>query len=115
MSSRSVKRNLRDLHKVCVSCERRLPAACYVYDQSSADRLRDICRTCESHTGKPTRHDVIAFEATMQNIYEGFKGDVNERRSEFEAYVYNEMKIRGLLDTWKPPVWIHKTSTPISQ
>jgi hypothetical protein len=48
-------------------------------------------------------HDII--EEAKQIIE-----DPERQRIAFESFVYEEMQRRELLNTWKPPVWLHKTS-----
>lgn len=109
------KQSLKGITKECKNCLRILSGRRFVYNQHSPDKFRDYCRTCDSYRpkGYPTLAAVVQFENQMQEIIAEGKalvGDPLRYRIKFESYVYSEMNRLGLLDTWKPPVWIHKTS-----
>lgn len=111
----SRKQSLKGIIKRCKNCQRDLSGRCFVYDQHSADKLRDYCRTCDSYKprGYPALSSVEMFETEMSEIIEDALAQVEHdvsRRVFIECYVHQEMGRRGLLETWKPPVWVHKTS-----
>jgi hypothetical protein len=111
---------LQNLTKKCVFCGRTLPARMYLYDQNSKDKLRSKCRTCSCYKGKNSARSESYMIELKQ--YENFikktslhgasKFNTEKQRSRFEEYVYQQMNIADMLGTWKPPVWIHKTSIP---
>jgi len=114
------KQSLKGVNKQCLNCERYLSGRCFVYNQHSPDKFRDYCRTCDSYrpTGYPTLNAVLDFEQQMQEIIEAGKHLVDDplrERIKFESFVFSEMNRLGLLDTWKPPVWLHKTSVKAMQ
>lgn len=100
--------------KPCEGCTRTLPREAFSYAQHSPDRLRSTCLTCSQHRAGPaTMTQAIMFEQEMQTIYAECKelvADPETQRCEFERLVYRAMGERGLLEHWKPPVWIHSTS-----
>jgi hypothetical protein len=109
------KLSLKGIVKECKNCKRTLSGRCFVYNQHSPDKYRDYCRTCDSYKpkGYPTLAAVIEIELALQRIFEDGKylvADPLKDRIKFESFVYHEMERQGLLDTWKPPVWLHKTS-----
>lgn len=113
------KVSLEGVTKVCCNCQRELSSRCYIYDQSSVDRLMAVCRTCHSYKkGKPPLADVLEFESSLRTILDSaveyVDHQVNERRTELEIYVYQQMKTAGLLEHWSPPVWVHKSSIRMS-
>jgi hypothetical protein len=108
------KRSLEGISKTCTQCKRNLSSRMYVYSQHSPDKLRDICRTCESHipNDSPSLTDILSLESQLAEIVgQAAKvHDPTKERTQFERHVYLQMKDRGLLTQWKPPIWIHKTS-----
>lgn len=111
----SKKQSLKGMVKQCSNCNRLLSGRCFVYDQHSADKLRSYCRTCDSYKprGYPTLPAVEMFESEMKDIIDEALIRVEHdysRRIYIECFVHQEMDRRGLLETWKPPVWVHKTS-----
>lgn len=111
-----VKRQLLGTTKRCDNCARMLPSGAFTYADYNPDGLQKECRTCKQYRqGKPTQAQVAAFEAELAEIYADGKRllrNIELHRSQFEQYVYQEMRRRGLLKDWRPPSWIHKTSIP---
>jgi hypothetical protein len=113
-----VKVSLEGLSKACSICHRELSSRCFIYDQFSEDRLRSECRSCYAYLdGTPTLAQVQAYEASMSAIIsDAVRAVGNEPvkyRTELEISIYNKMHQVGLLKSWKPPVWIHKSSMRI--
>lgn len=111
----SKKQSLKGFTKQCLNCQRILSGRCFIYNQHSPDKYRDYCRTCDSYKPKgfPTLAAVEEMELALQAIIQDgarLVADPLKERIKFESFVYYEMERQGLLDTWKPPVWIHKTS-----
>lgn len=107
------KTDLSVVEKKCSNCERTLNARAFSYNQQSEDKLTDSCRVCRMfRKGKPSIEQVQEFELAMSKIYsesmEIFDHEFD--RSQFEAFVYTKMIDEGLLENWKPPVWMHSSS-----
>lgn len=113
---KGTRKNIAASKKQCCNCKRVLPAAAFTYSQQTTDRLRPDCRSCRMYRKKnPTLDQVLELENEMYHIYRAGSiqvGDIDHHRSEFEQFVYKQMLIRGLLDDWKPPIWIHASSIP---
>lgn len=111
-----VRRRLLGTEKQCSNCARMLPSGAFTYADYNPDGLQKECRTCKQYRqGEPTLSQVVAFEAQLAEIYAEGKRllrNVELHRSQFEQFVYQEMRRRGLLEDWQPPSWIHKTSIP---
>ena len=110
-----MKQNLSGIYKICSSCTRNLSGRCFVYSQHSEDKFRDQCRTCDSYKpkGNPSKASVTEVEARLDLIFsKGLKlfPEPDVDRIRFEEFVYSEMKTQGLLDTWRLPIWFHKSS-----
>jgi hypothetical protein len=109
--------------KECEACRRILPRQRFLYRQTP-DGLDSRCRSCRSlKSGTPTTEQVLEFETQLEEILrEGIRqlirtyrrGDVEQlcwrHRGELEQLCWNGMRARGLLEKWKPPVWINPSS-----
>lgn len=110
-----MKQKLNGIYKICSGCMRKLSGRSFVYSQHSEDKFRDQCRTCDSYKpkGSPSQGSVIEVEARLAIIFsKGLKlfPEPEIDRIKFEEFVYSEMKDQGLLDTWRLPIWFHKSS-----
>lgn len=110
-----MKHTLSGIYKTCSSCQRDLSGRCFVYSQHSEDKFRDQCRTCDSYKpkGSPSLSSVLDIEERLDRIFSkglGLFPDPENHRIQFELYIHTEMQSQGLLDTWRPPIWFHKSS-----
>ena len=108
------KRKLSSLNKTCDKCGRSLTSRMFQYAQHTEDHLRPSCRTCSSFKPKrnPSMVEITTFEDQMQLIFSEAKSkfDPDKNRSELENFVWKRMLEDNLLETWSPPVWVHKSS-----
>lgn len=111
--AKKAKKDLSNLEKTCLSCNRLLSSRMYVYDQNTKDKLRDTCRTCCCFKkGTPSILEIEEYETLIKSFMkEALESlDIEKNRSEFEHFVWKKMLISGLLNKWKQPIWVHKTS-----